>query len=81
MPLIPFTKGQRKDDVAKEHLARFEAAGKTAGVLFVGPHDSIDGSPATIDPRLTKREFLGQAGAWRMYRVWQPGHLTSCVGR
>jgi len=36
VPLITFTKGQRKDDVAKAHLARFEAAGKTEGVLFVG---------------------------------------------
>jgi hypothetical protein len=36
VPLITFTKGQRKDDVAKEHLARFTAAGKTEGVLFVG---------------------------------------------
>jgi hypothetical protein len=36
VPLITFTKGQRKDDVAKEQLARFMAAGKTEGVLFVG---------------------------------------------
>jgi hypothetical protein len=36
VPLLTFTKGQRKDDVAKEQLARFEAAGKTEGVLFVG---------------------------------------------
>src|SRR4051812_44179993 len=36
VPLITFSKGQRKDDVAKEHLARFAAAGKTDGVLFVG---------------------------------------------
>jgi hypothetical protein len=36
VPLITFQKGQRKDDVAKEHLARFAAAGKTEGVLFVG---------------------------------------------
>ena len=36
VPLISFTKGQRKDDVAKAHLARFEAAGQTEGVLFVG---------------------------------------------
>src|SRR5215212_10080474 len=34
--LITFSKGQRKDDVAKEHLARFAADGKAAGVLFVG---------------------------------------------
>jgi hypothetical protein len=36
VPLLTFSKGQRKDDVAKEHLARFTAAGKTEGVLFVG---------------------------------------------
>ena len=36
VPLITFQKGQRKDDVAKEHLARFEAAGREEGVLFVG---------------------------------------------
>lgn len=36
VPLLTFSKGQRKDDVAKEHLARFAAAGKTEGVLFVG---------------------------------------------
>lgn len=33
LPLIEFAKGQRKDDVAHEHLARFTG---TEGVLFVG---------------------------------------------
>lgn len=33
IPLIPFAKGQRKDDVAKEHLAKFR---RKEGVLFVG---------------------------------------------
>jgi hypothetical protein len=36
VPLMTFTKGQRKDDVAKEHLARFEATEREEGVLFVG---------------------------------------------
>jgi hypothetical protein len=36
LPLVPFEKGQRKDDVAKEHLARFTRAGHAEGVLFVG---------------------------------------------
>ena len=36
VPLLMFSKGQRKDDLAKEHLARFVAAGRTEGVLFVG---------------------------------------------
>jgi hypothetical protein len=33
IPLITFQKGQRKDDVAAEHLARFQ---QEEGVLFVG---------------------------------------------
>ena len=36
VPWVDFVKGQRKDDVMHEHLARFEAAGRTEGVLFVG---------------------------------------------
>lgn len=33
VPVVPFQKNQRKDDVAAEHLARFTGA---EGVLFVG---------------------------------------------
>jgi hypothetical protein len=33
IPLVEFRKGQRKDDVMHEHLARFEG---TEGILFVG---------------------------------------------
>jgi hypothetical protein len=33
IPLITFAKGQRKDDVAKEHHARFQG---TEGIVFVG---------------------------------------------
>lgn len=33
LPLVHFEKGQRKDDIAHEHLARF---GGDEGVLFVG---------------------------------------------
>ena len=36
VPLVHFTKGQRKDEVMLEHLAVFEAAGHTEGVVFVG---------------------------------------------
>jgi hypothetical protein len=36
VPLITFEKRQRKDDVAQEHLARFERAEGEEGVLFVG---------------------------------------------
>jgi hypothetical protein len=33
IPVVPFRKGQRKDDIAAEHLSRFN---KTEGVLFIG---------------------------------------------
>jgi hypothetical protein len=36
VPVVAFVKGQRKDDVAHEYLAEFEAAGRIEGVLFVG---------------------------------------------
>lgn len=36
VPWVDFVKGQRKDDVMHEHLAGFEAAGRTEGVLFIG---------------------------------------------
>jgi hypothetical protein len=36
IPLLTFAKGQRKDDIAKEHLARFTRTGGDQGVLFVG---------------------------------------------
>src|SRR5712691_6257810 len=36
IPWVDFAKGQRKDDVMHEHLAAFQAAGRTEGVLFIG---------------------------------------------
>src|SRR5260221_9017256 len=36
IPCIDFAQGQRKGDVMHEHLAAFEAAGRTEGVLFIG---------------------------------------------
>src|SRR6188472_3797376 len=33
VPMLTFTKGQRKDDVAKEHHARYRG---TEGIVFVG---------------------------------------------
>src|SRR4051812_35132322 len=36
VPWVDFARGQRKDDVMHEHLAAFEAAGRSEGVLFVG---------------------------------------------
>ena len=36
VPWVDFVKGQRKDDVMHKHLAAFEAAGRTEGVVFIG---------------------------------------------
>jgi hypothetical protein len=36
IPRVDFARGQRKDDVMHEYLARFEASGRTEGVLFIG---------------------------------------------
>jgi len=36
IPCIDFARGQRKDEVMHEHLARFQAAGRTEGVMFIG---------------------------------------------
>ena len=36
VPWVDFVKGQRKDEVMHQHLAAFEAAGRTEGVLFIG---------------------------------------------
>src|SRR4051795_10736005 len=36
VPWVDFPKGERKDDVMHAHLAGFEAAGRTEGVLFIG---------------------------------------------
>ena len=34
--MVEFAAGQRKDDVMREHLAEFLAAGRTEGVVFIG---------------------------------------------
>jgi hypothetical protein len=51
------------------------------GVLFVGPHDSIDGAPAPLAHGLNRIQLITQVGVWKMYRVWRAGHPLSCVGR
>jgi hypothetical protein len=36
IPMVEFASGQRKDEVMREHLAAFLAAGRTEGVVFIG---------------------------------------------
>ncbi len=51
------------------------------GLMFVGPHDSIDGGLPRVNPRLTQRALIAHVGVWRVYRVTAPGSDTRCVGR
>jgi len=43
VPWVNFVNGQRKDEVMHQHLADFEAADRTEGVLFVGRAQENDG--------------------------------------
>jgi hypothetical protein len=51
------------------------------GVMFVGPHDSIDGIAPRIDRRLTQQQLIAQVGAWKIYRMTAPNSDYRCVGR
>jgi hypothetical protein len=62
-------------------LGRVGTSMRHQGVMFVGPHDSIDGIAPPIDHRLTEQQFIAQVGAWKMYRMTAPGADTRCVGR
>jgi hypothetical protein len=62
-------------------LGRVGTTMRHQGVMFVGPHDSIDGIAPPIDHRLTQRQFITQVGAYKMYRMTAPGADTRCVGR
>ena len=61
-------------------LGRVGTSMRHQGLMFLGPHDSIDGGPAAVSPRLDHRQLLASVGAWRVYRVWAAGHLNHCVG-
>jgi hypothetical protein len=61
-------------------LGRVGTSMRHQGVMFVGPHDSIDGATAAIKPDLTGRQLIATIGAWRVYRVTKPGDDTRCVG-
>ena len=62
IPVVQFRKGQRKDDVAAEHLSRFD---KTEGVLFIGKAQerrrcSGPSGDATTRPALRIRGWCDQ---------------------
>ncbi len=62
-------------------LGRVGTSMRHQGLLFLGPHDSIDGGIPRIDHRLTQVQLIARAGVWRVYRMTAPGADTRCVGR
>jgi hypothetical protein len=60
-------------------LGRVGTSMRHSGVMFVGPRDTIDGSPPRIDPRLTQQKLIAHVGEWKVYRQTAPNHLA-CVG-
>ncbi len=61
-------------------LGRVGTAMRHQGLLFLGPHDSIDGGPPAINRRLTQRRLIARVGEWSVYRLTAPGASTRCVG-
>ena len=61
-------------------LERVGTSMRHPGVMFIGPHDSIDGGAPAISPRLNRIQLIKQVGPWKIYRVWRAGHSTACVG-
>jgi hypothetical protein len=62
-------------------LGRVGTAMRHQGLMFIGPHDSIDGGAPRVNPRLSQRRLIARVGVWRVYRVTAPGADTRCVGR
>ena len=63
----------------RANLTKVGTSMRHSGVMFVGPRDSIDGSPPRIDPRITDIKQIAHVGDWKVYRATVPNH-TSCVG-
>jgi hypothetical protein len=61
-------------------LGRVGTSMRHQGLLFSGPHDSIDGGLPAINHRLTQRRLIAHVGVWRVYRLTAPGASTHCVG-
>jgi hypothetical protein len=62
-------------------LGRVGTSMRHPGVLFVGPHDTIDGGPAPVSPRLNQMQLLAHVGAWQVFRVTERGRPDACAGR
>jgi hypothetical protein len=76
IPLVQFRKGQRKDDIAAEHLSRFD---KTEGVLFIGK--AQEKTPVFRTER-RRNEKTGATYPWLVASTAMVNHFyVYCVDR
>jgi hypothetical protein len=71
VPWVDFVKGQRKDDVMHAHLAGFEAAGRSEGVLFIGRAQEKTGLFRTE----RRRNAAGAAYPWIVRSTGMVNHF------
>jgi len=62
-------------------MERVGTAMTAPGLDFIGPHNSVDGGPAAVDPRLTQHQQILSLDGWRVVRLTTPGLPTGCDGR
>jgi hypothetical protein len=81
IPVVEFRSGQRKDDVMREQLAAFLAAGRTEGVVFIGRAQEKVGVWATT----RRRDAEGNSYPWivrdsRVVTQWYFYCYDACAG-
>jgi hypothetical protein len=81
VPVVDFRAGQRKDDVMREHLARFLAGGGTEGVVFIGRAQEKVSVWATT----RRRDAEGRSYPWivresRVVTQWYFYCRDACAG-
>jgi hypothetical protein len=62
-------------------LERVGTVMSAPGVDFIGPHNSVTGSAAPVDPRLTHQQVLARVDGWVVVRRTTPGLPQACDGR
>jgi hypothetical protein len=65
----------------KVPLERVGTVMSQPGVNFIGPHNSVTGSAAPVDPRLTHQQVLARVDDWVVVRETTPGLPQACDGR
>jgi hypothetical protein len=64
----------------KVPLERVGTAMTQPGVDFIGPHNSVTGGSAPVDPRLTHQQVLARVDGWTAVRLTTPGLPQACDG-